>query len=248
MNLIYFCIFHKSSYIELLDLLLKSLKQKGNLDKNTDLLVITHPNFVPEIKKLSSDLKIYTLTLTTLFEACHSRLNIFSYPDISKYDKILYLDSDIIINNDINLILNNNIESNILYALEEGTIESYMFGGTFFDFTKIDKNIKAFSSGILFFKNSPQIKDLFNTIQNHIAFDHYPPVFGDQPYFNYNAITLNMYNNTLLKQYAVNYDLINTEHNIRKDIVIYHFSGVPGLYVYKYPKMISFFNKITPEY
>ena len=40
-----------------------------------------------------------------MFEACYSRLKIFEYSDINKYDKILYLDYDILITNNLSNIL-----------------------------------------------------------------------------------------------------------------------------------------------
>jgi hypothetical protein len=125
MNLIYICVFHQQSYINLLDLLIKSISVKGNINKETtDILIITSPTFQPLIQKKieSIDLPIhyYILDLHTLFDAGCSRLNIFKYDNIHKYNTILYLDTDILLNSDINVLFNHEISSEKIYALEEG--------------------------------------------------------------------------------------------------------------------------------
>ena len=42
---------------------------------------------------------VYGIDLTTIIEATYSRLMIFNYSKIDEYNKILYLDTDIIISN-----------------------------------------------------------------------------------------------------------------------------------------------------
>ena len=49
-------------------------------------------------------------------------LNVQKFKSILEYNRILYLDSDVLIVNDINNIFDL-IEDDILYVLEEGTIE-----------------------------------------------------------------------------------------------------------------------------
>ena len=113
-------------------------------------------------------LSIFILNYNTLFEAGCARLNIFSYDTISNYENILYLDTDILLNSDVNILFNLDISSEKIYALEEGNIHSDFWGGQFFNFNEFDKNMSAFTSGILFFKNSQTIKILFDTIKTHI--------------------------------------------------------------------------------
>ena len=62
--------------------------------------------------------KIWCINLKTIFEAGYSRLKIFDYPCINLYNKILYLDCDILVTNSINNILDFQLE-NKLYALKE---------------------------------------------------------------------------------------------------------------------------------
>ena len=40
-NLIYICVFFQEDYIKLLELLLESIYKNGNIDSNTDILIMT---------------------------------------------------------------------------------------------------------------------------------------------------------------------------------------------------------------
>jgi hypothetical protein len=256
-NLIYVCVFHQVSYVKLLKLLLNSLKEYGNVDwETTDLCIVTSQDLVPIIKDsldwFNENFKFYipTEVPNTLFGAGCARLHIFSYEHIHMYDKILYLDTDILIAKDINVLYNLNIGDDKLYTLEEGTINHEYHGKQFFDTSnfrdKISEETTAFTSGILFFRNSDSIKDLFNTILNHIK-DHIEkqytiPVCLDQPFIVYHAISTNKYDNQLLKSYVENkhdYTLSNK--------IIYHFPYSPGNFNPKYERMTNFYCKIIQE-
>jgi O-methyltransferase len=252
MNLIFICVFHQHSYIDLLKLLITSISVKGNIDvDSTDILIMTSSSFLPLIQKeldgISLPIKYYILELHSLFEAGCARLNIFNYDNIQNYTNILYLDTDILINSDINTIFNLELSSEKIYALEEGCINHEYWGGQFFDFTKINSTTQAFSSGILLFKNSSSIKLLFENIQKHIQNDIYIkknaiPICLDQPFIVYNAISQNKYDNQLLKQYV-----INNPNDDNLDKIIYHFPGQPGHYSSKISKMTHFWNKIIEQ-
>jgi lipopolysaccharide biosynthesis glycosyltransferase len=244
------CVFHQKSYINLLKLLITSISVKGNVNKETtDILIITSPEFQPliqkEVEQFNLPLHYYLLNLHSLMDAGCARLNIFKYTNIDKYQKILYLDTDILINSNINVLLDIEISSEKLYALEEGYIGHENHGSQFFDFTKFNKNASAFTSGILLFKNRDTIKLLFNTIQSHIENYVYKekqpiPSCLDQPFIVYNAISQHKYDNQLLKTYVENNP--STVNSIK---IIYHFPGGPGNYSSKFNKMSAFWNKMV---
>ena len=100
MNLVYACVFYNADYFKLLELLLLSMRMYSSTD-TFDLVILTSPEFESRLNELSSriGLKVTAMcvSLTTIFEAACARLRIFDYKDISKYDTILYLDTDIII-------------------------------------------------------------------------------------------------------------------------------------------------------
>jgi len=254
-NLIYFTIFGNKKYLNLMNLLMASLKAFGNPNKNIDFLIITSPDF-KETEKIFNELDYnidfhYIDTNNNLY-SLSSRLLIFNYNRISEYNKILYLDTDILITNDINTIFNLNLE-NKLYALLEGTIEDEWHGREFFDFSIINNSTTSFTSGILLFNNCNEINNLFNIIINAININlntnGVKPYAYDQAFINYYAITNNLYNNTLLTNYCINHYFINNPSmNEYKNHIISHFPGVVGWYENKYDKMSNYIIYIYDLY
>ena len=252
MNLIYMCVFYNKDYINLLNLLIKSISVKSNINKETtNILIITSPSFQPLIQdKLSHfnlPLYYYILNLNTLMDASCCKINIFQYENIDMYDKILYLDTDVLINSDINILFNLEIAQDKLYALEEEYIGHEFWGGQFFNFntnTNYNKDTSAFSAGVFYFKNSREMKVLFKNIQSHIQnyiyINNNPiPTCLDQPFVVYNSFIENKYDNQMMKSY-----LENNPKNISKDKIIYHFPGGPGNYSSKIVKMTNFWNQM----
>lgn len=253
-TLIYSCVFFNEKYIQLIKLLLKSYKLFGNSNDNIEYLIICNPEFKNKIQeifdKLNINGKIWCLELKSKFEAGYSRLKIFDYPNINLYNKILYLDCDILITNSINNILGFKLE-NKLYVLQEGNTNHAFWGRELFD---INPNCSAFTSGILLFNNNMIIKDLFSQIllhiNNHINSNLPIPMCLDQPFIVYYAVKNNLYNNQKLIDLVINNP--NTFDNWRgKDMpqnynkqTICHFPGVPGHYESKIEKMSNFMNDI----
>lgn len=186
MNCIFVCIFNQKKYVDMFFLLLESIFIYGNLDANTNIVVYTSTQFMNIIKNshLFNEEKIQfeiNNTYDTIDKSCKSRLDLFSLETISNYDKILYLDTDVLIKYDINKIFNV-CNEDILYVLEEGTIDSdtdywgkSLFGNNINDY--IDKT--AFTSGILLFNNCEKIRYLFNKINEDIINRSHN--FHDQP-------------------------------------------------------------------
>ncbi len=246
MNCIFCCVFNQEKYVEMFYLLLESIFIYGNLDDNTEILVYTSTPFMNKIKNshLFIDNKIkfeINDTYDNIDKACKARLDLFNLASIKNYNKILYLDTDILIRDNINKVFNVCSED-ILYVLEEGEINSNsdFWGNTLFG-NEINNyaDKSAFTSGILLFNNCQKIKDLFNEINKDIYTRPYNFSCYDQPYIVYNSFKYNLYNNKMLKQLVVNND-----DNIHSNKVIHHFPGGPGVYEHKIVKMNSFLNNI----
>ena len=244
MNCIFVCVFNQEKYVDMFFLLLESIFIYGNLDDNTDILVYTTIPFMKMIKQshLFNNEKIkfeINDTYNNIRNACRTRYNIFNLPSVVNYNKILYLDTDILVKNNINKVFDI-CKEDILYVLEEGTIDSNtdywgksLFGNEVNNYD--DKT--AFTSGILLFNNCEKIKDLFNKTID--IFDTSNFILNDQPYIVYNAFKYNLYNNKILKSLVVNND-----NNIHSDKVIHHFPGGPGKYQHKIKVMTIFLNNI----
>lgn len=267
-NLIYFCVFYNRDYLKLLNLLLKSVKIFSNID-TIEFLIITCDEFKKYIDEISSKLDIHLyiqcFNFTTIFQAACARLYIFDYEYINSYEKILYLDTDIIIKGNLTPIFDF-ILDDVLYGLESGTINSPNFGKDFFDInsstpsfnsstpsfnsstSSFNSSTTGINSGTLLFNNSKIIKDLFCRIQSHIntfVDSKLPiPYCMDQPFINYHAIKDNLYNNKLLNPLISLYDGDISVNNYDTSIIC-HFSFPIGNFKHKYYRMINFFNNIT---
>ena len=244
MNCIFVGVFNQEKYIDMFFLLLESIFIYGNLDDNTDILVYTTTPFMKMIKQshLFNNEKIkfeINDTYNNIRNACRARYNIFNLPSVVNYNKILYLDTDILVKNNINKVFDI-CKEDILYVLEEGTIDSNIdfWGKSLFGNEVNNYDDKtAFTSGILLFNNCEKIKDLFNKTID--IFDTSNFTLNDQPYIVYNAFKYNLYNNKILKSLVVNND-----NNIHSDKVIHHFPGGPGEYQHKIDVMTIFLNNI----
>jgi predicted O-methyltransferase YrrM len=228
-------------------LLLESIFIYGNLDYNTNILVYTSTLFMDIIKQshlfCSEKIKFeINDTYNTIDLACKSRLDLFKLSSVKNYNKILYLDTDILVKDDIYKVFNV-CKKDILYVLEEGKItdNDNWYGGIklFGDEINNYDDKTAFSSGILLFNNCEKIKDLFNKINQDIVKRPFYFTCYDQPYIVYNAFKNNLYDNKLLKSLVV-----NNNNNIYSDKVIHHFPGGPGIYQHKIDCMTIFLNKI----
>jgi predicted O-methyltransferase YrrM len=268
-NLIYACVFENRDYLKLLELLIQSINCNSPLDSNTDFLVITHPDYVEYINQYihlhdGRPLLIYSMIKSSLMEAGCARLDIFSYPIIHNYDKILYLDTDILFAENVERILTIDISDDKLYALGEGAIGDPYHGKPYWDLHGLDPNTTAFTSGILYFKNSNSIQQLFSDIKQHIQKDiyedkNYIPGCLDQPFIVYNSAIQNKYNINILCEYVKNipHEIIDgnaksSQFKTEYPYVLYHFFGGLGDFNNKYSRMTDFFRvhfaPSAPEY
>jgi len=249
-NLVYFCVFFNPDYFKLAELLLKSTRfYSGTQIKLMDFLVITAEEFIPRVKDLSTlteiPLLIHTLPLKTIFESACARLRIFDYPLLNTYEKILYIDTDILIKGDLGKLFEFALEERV-YAIESGTIASPSFGRQFFS-ESMDKSIKGFNSGTLLFPNSLNIRDLFSKIRGHCesyADSKAPiPYCMDQPFINYHCIKSGLYNNTLLNPYVA---LFEDGDNVSNEAtaIVCHFSYPIGNVWHKHARMTKYFTKL----
>ena len=251
-NLLYFCVFYNNNYFKLLNLLLTSLRFFSKID-SFDILILTNENMRAEVEELSRKLriniKIQTFDFKTIFQAACARLFIFDYPKIDYYNKILYIDTDIIIKKDLSILFDLQI-GNLLYALEQGNINSLNFGKQFFNFDTISPNTTGINSGTLLFKNCKEIRNLFSRIIGHInAYTDSKlttPYTMDQPFINYHAISSKMYDNKLLNPYISLYEDTDNVTNYDTSIIC-HFSYPIGNFNHKYDRMKGFLIKILED-
>jgi hypothetical protein len=225
MNCIFISIFDEDKYLDMFYLLLESIFIYGKLNDNTNILVYTSSSLMNIITKshLFNAEKIKFEINDTYNIAClwQAKLDIFNLASIIDYNKILYLNNNNIVKDDINIIFDN-CRNDILYVLEEGNIDddSDFWGKTLFGTeTNNYSNKTAFTSDILLFNNCEKIKELFYKINEDIIKRPYNFDSYDKPYIVYNAFKYNLYNNNML-----NYLVVNNESNVHSSKIIHCFS------------------------
>ena len=257
-NLMYFCVFHNRDYIKLASILLGSLKLFTRNLENIDILVLTSLDFKQDFLDLSNSiglkLNFKFFVFNTIPDAAMARLYIYDYESINYYDKILYLDTDIIIQNDLNIFFNQDIENKKVYALPEDTIYREDFGGWYFDISdEMKHKIMGINSGILLWKNMEKIKDIFNNIINHIALEKKNPRYGrmpksaDQPFINYHLIKNGNYDVKLITKYALLYPKTSL-YPKQSDIILCHFAWPFGDPKNKKERMSQYMSSILNSY
>jgi hypothetical protein len=246
--LLYFCVFYNRDYFKLAEILLKSVYMFSKTD-GIDFMIMTTDDFKDSVHAMCASVGIYvrifTLPLKTIFQAACARLSIFDYPEIDKYEKILYIDTDIVIKGDLKHIFALPIEDRI-YAIESGTIQSPSFGAQFFK-APFDPSIKGFNSGTLMFRNSVKIRDVFSRIRGH-ADAHADsnttiPYCMDQPFINYHFIKCGLYDNQLLNAHVSLFEGYDEVKNEATSIVC-HFSFPIGNSGHKLARMKKYFSQI----
>ena len=254
-NLVYMCVFHNKDYMELLKILLATVKFYSKID-DIDFLVFTCSEFEPLVDGLATllDMPIKTklFNFTTMHESSCARLFIFDYEHVDSYEKVLYLDTDIIIQGDLAILFAQEIEDRV-YAMKEGTIEHEYHGGWFFDFSKIDKNITGMNGGILLFKPSSAIREIFGQINEHIKSmkdeGKQLPACLDQPFLNYHLVKNDRHQTGFLEKYGLIYCYDPPPPpSAPTDVIMCHFVWPVGNARHKQNRMVSHVRHILNNY
>lgn len=234
--------FVQEKYVDMFFLLLESLHLYGNVGA---IVVYTSTPFMNKMKQnpLGANL-LFEIndTYDDIPKAAKARLDFFYLKSASKFDKVLYLDTDIVVKGDVQRVFRV-CQEDVLYVLEEGklTDPDGIYGGKTLFGDELGKyaDATAFTSGILLFRNGPTIKNLFDRILEDMLARPANLLCMDQPYIVYNAFKYNLYNNQILKTYAVNNDA-----NVYSSKVIHHFPGGIGNYKPKLETMTQFLNEL----
>ncbi len=239
-NCVFCCIFTNVNYVKMFYLLLESIHIYGELDSNTDILIYTTTDFQNIIKQSHLYCERIKFVIndnyTSITDGCCARIDLFNFDCISQYNKVLYLDTDIIVRASLNTIFNL-CQKDILYTLEEGTIiDDTGWWGKYLFSSDVEKysDKTAFTSGILLFNTGITICNLFKAIKHDINIRKEQMSFYDQPFIVFNAFYYDLYDNKILKDYAVNN---SDDQNSTK--IIHHFPGGPGpgIYTHKIERM-----------
>lgn len=175
-NLIYYAVYFDKGYTDLLNLSVVSILKHSKI--NFDLLIITDEPTKLLIEKLPFYQKIkpeFLITSTPIdgVEASQNKVKIYKYDNLNKYNKVLFLDCDIVCIKDINFIFNKQIDTNTIYGarpltLDYGAHSSVWHGFPFLGQSIVDEMRAAkqlpFNAGQFLFRNSERMQEHFKNI------------------------------------------------------------------------------------
>ena len=231
MNLIYTCCFHQENYTDVVSHLINSLAQVGT---SSDLLIYTTTEYKELIQKkcpiatnlLFVEKKFYK----TMNQARISKLDVFDFPQIDRYEKVLYIDADSLFLTNPDKIFDQ-ITEEVVYAVGEGEIlsEGEYWGRSLFLRENAEcANREGLGAYALGFKNAVAIKKLFIKIKQAFYLDMYQNKlrFYDQPFLNFFLLQNNMCNTVALKSFIRSRPSVSEA--INDELAIVHFAGCPG--------------------
>lgn len=204
-RLIYVCVFHNPNFIRLLLMLLESISLWGKCSEDDiDILIYTTSHFQSQIdiQQFQSLRILFAINdrKTSVEQACEARLDIFDIPIIAEYEKILYLDTDILVLNKIGAVFDV-LEKDVLYAVREGSTSFDCWGRKLFEGGS-NPMTPGFNSGVMLFRNSFTMKTLFQDIRRDIVERAHLYTFMDQPFIVHHAIKNKLYDNHRLRYFV----------------------------------------------
>lgn len=232
-NLIFITLFCNEDYVQLLNRLFYSLHKYGNLDKNTHILIYTSTDLKKNIKNSINWIQYFSVhfcindSIKTKLQACKSRFDIFKLPITHNYKNILYLDTDILINNEINNIFQICQEDKLYASYENGfNINDNKCGNNWglrlFSEEELQVIVdkRGINSGVLLFKNGPKVKKVFENILCDVRNNNND--IYDQEFINYHFIKENLLDKDKLSQYT-KFLFTDYGENLHYNIPILHF-------------------------
>ena len=230
--LLYTACFHQKQYVDIVVNMLKSFYDV-NPNTNIDFMVYTNTEYRAQIEAQMGGrpVKFFEKNFVkTMNQSRISKVDIFDYPEIAQYEKIVYIDADTMFLRDPRPLFEAIVED-VVYAGGEGNVlcEANYWGRSLF--LKNDANCadqEGFSVSCLGFKNLPEIKKMFSKIKQAFYLDMYQNklLFYDQPFFNVFLINNQMVNKTDYKKLILSRP--TPEDAAKKGLVAVHFAGCPG--------------------
>jgi lipopolysaccharide biosynthesis glycosyltransferase len=238
-NLVYYTIFFDRGYIELLDKSVMSILEQSEI--NFDLLLITDSETKAKLESCVFRDKItpkYLTVETPLdgVEASQNKTRVFEYEDIDSYDKILFLDCDIVCLKDINSIFNEELEHETLYTARNTNIrwhhhKSFHHGFELLGDLHVREMMYArqmpFNAGQFLFRNSSRMRAHFNNV-NWFMKNWAGEYFFEQAFMCYYFCKAYLTDDSVLNKYMSIISTTTTiEHGITEDTCLVHFIAPP---------------------
>lgn len=233
-NLVYFSVGGNIKYLEMLELCITSII--NHKTSNFEFLFICPPSWQAEIVTLpclqNQPIHFYNVVETIDgVEIAKNRTKIFDFNQIDDYQNIIYLDTDIIVSNDIQPLfdsiisnkLNTAFNTNITDNAHKGLFHSLMFITPARFNTIISTGCKPFNSGQYGIKNTGSMKKHFENL--NWLMDVWPgEYFTDQAFMCYYFCMYNLTTETF-QQYTELFNISLKNQTPVGDKLLCHFIG-----------------------
>jgi lipopolysaccharide biosynthesis glycosyltransferase len=241
-NLIYFTLGCSIQYSELLTCCLRSIVKNTKNYSKFDVLII-HDDWADDVDYLCAEFPqlsfkfLRVRTASTGVEASMNKLRIFDFPDIENYNKVLFLDADIVVNIDIASVFDLELETTKLHSTIHDDCHYSTHNTKFHTIRKYFKEeieefkrneILPFNCGQFMFVVSDLMKSHFENVR-FIFFNWKEEYFFEQSfmnyYFNSNFISDTKLMNDLFSLYYIGDSKISGQI-IQRDKIV-HYAGSP---------------------
>lgn len=233
-KLIYYSI--NKNYLDLFLISFKSLL--NNVDfETTDVLLITDKQTKCDSSIVGLPLLFHIISIDNPFDSACGRFKIYEFDKIMNYDKVLYLDADIVIIKNIDIVFNYMTEKEIY--TNQGYLSDLSHSNYTFNLTKEEKekinseNRYGINSGVFgfhidklcFFENL----SIFIANNKNLNLPLYEQPFFGTFLLRNNPYYLNIGNplNSSTCDVLINNDVMSNFNNV-ESVVILHFAGDIG--------------------
>lgn len=243
-SLIYYTVGYNSKYIDLIDLSLKTLNyyHPGEFD----ILLLCDESMYTTCKYRFTNINVISCANSPTPESASMRkLDVFDY-DIMGYDKVLFIDCDILIHTKLDSIMNGIINNEKLYVYTEYE-DLKWHRDIYFSLLKYTNEqleylstnkIYPFNAGLFGFVPSEIMKNHFSNIRQMIK-THVGKFFYEQSFMN---VYFNLNNETIRDVItSANYKM-HPKDDVNYEGTLVHFCGGVGDPVYKYPRITKYIS------
>lgn len=246
MQLIYYTIGKDVKYLDLLSLSIESLRKYGNY--TGDILVIADSATQEAVKTLKDVTSIMPVAKVVKgYQASINKLKIYNYPAIHNYTKILYLDMDILIQQDIQPMFDK------IEKISVGVEAPLMCNSPWYGSYLLNKNqtarcrknkIRGINAGTIGFDIAylNHIQNIENSLVNDPRIHQYAEQASVNRYLlSHSNIYDTRFNPNIFIPANIDGYLLN------KDKTVLHFCGGIGNYDKKINQMREYYKRIIDE-
>lgn len=230
-HLIYIC-FTGQKYFEIAQLLISSIGKRVTRN-DVDILIRTDSETMPFVRQWLAQYQEYCPNRDIRFKLSTSNLKMYQYRfqidhNFKEYDKILYLDTDILIaNSHINSLFDEQLNYDTAYVVHESR-DFNRHEWSYKDYTHsqimamTNRDIFPFNNGQFMFRYSPTMKTHFDNVIQLTESKPYNS-FIDQQSMNHYFNTQFLTDGNVLKEYTKLFATDQTVPQYKECIM--HFSG-----------------------